>query len=144
MSKSIVYRMFGLRKVPKEKRNRLEIEGIVFDEEGTSCALAFRKFRGTHKSSGRGWQSCVVGTLVITKRTFYVQLPFMILCDKPILEAVQFLDLELQGPAKLKMKFGVEKLFERSTGDLTCYWRTENAFEIMNYIKKLQDSHTIG
>ncbi len=136
--------MFGLRKVPKETRNRLEIEGIVFDEEGTSCALAYRKFRGTHKSSGRGWQSGVVGTLVITKRTFYVQLPFMILCDKPIQEAVQYLELELQGPEKLIMKFGVEKLFEQSTGDLTCYWRTENASAIMDHIKKLQVRHASG
>jgi len=138
MSKSIFYRIFGIRKVPKETRNRLAMEGIIFDEEGTSCALAYRKFRGTHRSSGRGWQSGVVGTLVITKQTFYVQLPFMIHCDKPIKEVVQYLDLKLQGPAKLMMKFGVEKLFEQSTGDLTCYWRTENASAIMDYINKLK------
>ncbi len=136
MTKSIFYRIFGLRKLPKETRNRFEGEGIVFDEEGTSCALAFRKFRGTHRSSGRGWQSCAVGSLVITKRTFYVHLPFMIHCEKPIEEAVQYLDLELSGPTKLVMKFGVEKLFEKSTGNLTCYWRTENASAIMGDIVK--------
>ncbi len=138
MSKNIFYRLFGLRKVPNETRKSLESEGIVFDEEGTSCALAYRKFRGTHKSSGRGWQSGVAGTLVITRRTFYVQLPFMIHCYQPIEEAVQYLELELQGPAKLRMKFGVEKLFEQSTGELTCYWRTEKASAIMDHISELQ------
>ena len=138
MSKGIFYHLFGLRKVPKETRNRLEIEGIVFDEEGTSCALAYRKFRGTHKSSGRGWQSGVVGTLVITKRTFYVHLPFMIQCDRPIEEAVQYLEVELQGSSKLVMKFVVEKLFEQSTGELTCYWRTENASAILDHIIDFQ------
>jgi hypothetical protein len=84
MSKSLFYRLFGLRKVPKETRNRLESEGIVFDEEGTSCALAYRKFRGPRNYSGRGFVGGAVGTLVITKQTFYVQFPYMILCDQPI------------------------------------------------------------
>jgi hypothetical protein len=62
----------------------------------------------------------------------------MIHCEKPIEEAVQYLDLELSGPTKLVMKFGVEKLFEKSTGNLTCYWRTENASAIMDHISELQ------
>ncbi len=140
MAKSILYRIFGIRKVPKEIRTRLENECIVFDEEGMSCALSFRKFRGTHRSSGRGWNDGAVGTLVISKQTFYVQLPFMIACEKPIKEAIKHLEVELQGPKKLAMKFGVERLFEQSTGELTCYWRTENASAIMNHISNLQTS----
>ncbi len=140
MTKSIFYRIFGIRKVPKEIRTRLESECIIFDEEGTSCALSFRNFRGTHRSSGRGWKNGVVGTLVITKQTFYVQLPFMIICDKPIKEAIKYLEVELQGPKKLAMKFGVEHLFQQSIGELTCYWRTDNASAIMNHISKLQTS----
>ncbi len=140
MSKSIFYRLFGLRKVPKETRNRLESEGIVFDEEGTSCALAYRKFRGPRKYSRRGFEGGAVGTLVITNQTFYVQFPYMILCDQPIEKAVQYLELELQGSTKLVMKFGVEKLFWQSTGELTCYWRTEKASAIMNYVSELQAS----
>ncbi len=138
MSKSILYRLFGLRKVPQETRNRLESEGIVFDEEGTSCALAYRKFRGTHRSSGCGFEGGAVGTLVITKQTFYVQFPYMILCDQPIDKAVKYLELELKGSAKLVMKFGVENLFSQSTGELTCYWRTEKASAIMDHVNELQ------
>lgn len=141
MSKSFFYRLFGLRKVPTEIRTRLENEGIVFDEEGTSCALAYRKFRGPRNYSGRGWESGAVGTLVITKRSFYLQLPYMILCDQPVEEAVRYLELELQRPKKLIMKFEVEKLFEQSTGKLTCYWRTENAARIFDHIRDLQARH---
>lgn len=89
MGKSILYRWFGLRKVPTETRTRLTNEGIIFDEEGTSCALCYRNFRGPRNSSGRGWESGAVGTLVITQRTFYVQFPYMIVCDQPIETAVQ-------------------------------------------------------
>lgn len=138
MSKSFFYRLFGLRKVPVEVRKRLENEGIVVDEEGTSCALAYRAFRGTHKRSGRGWESGATGSLVITGCSFYVQFPYMLLCDKPIEEAIQHLDLELKGSKELVMKFQVEKLFEQSTGGLTCYWRTENAPKIFSHIRNLQ------
>ena len=62
----------------------------------------------------------------------------MILCDQPIEKAVQYLEIELHGPKKLVMKFGVEKLFRQSTGELTCYWRTEKASAIRDYISELQ------
>ena len=119
-------------------RTRLVNEGIVFDEEGTSCALSYRKFCGPRNYSGRGWESGAVGTLVITHRTFYVQFPCMILCDRPIEEAVQYLELELKGRAELAMKFGVEELFEHATGQLTCYWRTENAAAILSHLRNLR------
>ena len=130
--------MFGLRKVPIEIRNRFEREGIVFDEEGTSCALSYREFRGPNKSSGRGFEGAAVGTLVITHRSFYVHFPYMILCDQPVDKAVQFLDLDLQGPKELTMKFEVEKLFAQSTGNLTCLWRTEKAAEIFDHLRDLE------
>jgi hypothetical protein len=144
VAKSILYRWFGLRKVPAETRTRLMNEGIIFDEEGTSCALSYRKFRGPRKYSGRGWESGAVGTLVITQRTFYVQFPYMILCDQPIERAVHHLELELKGSSKLVMKFGVEELFERATGQLTCHWRTENAASILSHIHALRTRHKIG
>ena len=144
MSKGVLYRWFGLRKVPAETRVRLVNEGMVFDEEGTSCALSYRKFRGPRNYSGRGWEGGAVGTLVITQRTFYVQFPYMILCDQPIEEVVRHLELELQGPAKLVMKFVVEELFDKATGELTCYWRTENAVAILDHLRKLQARHAAG
>ena len=69
-------------------------------EEGTSCALSYKKFRGPRNYSGRGWEGGAVGTLVITQRTLYVQFPYMILCDQPIDKAVQHLELHLDSPKK--------------------------------------------
>lgn len=138
MSKSLLYRWFGLRKVPARTRARLVNEGIVFDEEGTSCALSYKSFRGPRNASWRGWEGGAVATLVVTQRTFYAQLPYMLLCDRPIEEAVQHLELELGDGAELVMKFGVEALFERATGQLTCYWRTENAATIFGHLRSLQ------
>ena len=68
----------------------------------------------------------------------------MILCDQPIEEAVQHLELELEGAKKLVMKFEVEELFEQATGQLTCYWRTENAAAILAYLRNLRARHDAG
>ena len=35
------------------------------------------------------------------------------------------------------MKFEVEELFEAATGELTCYWRTENAAAILAHLRNL-------
>ena len=144
VSKSILYRWCGLRKVPKDTRTRLMNEGIIFDEEGTSSALSYRKFRGPRNYSGRGREGGAVGSLVITERTLYVRFPYQIICDHPIQDAVRHLELDLKGPAELAMTFGVEELFERATGQLTCYWRVENATEILDHILKLQAGRDPG
>ena len=86
MSKSILYRWFGLRKVPVETRARLTSEGIVFDEEGTSRPAS----RPGARRSG---------------------------------------------------KTRVEELFEKASGQLTCYWRTENAAAILAHISNLRERH---
>jgi len=143
MSKSFLYRLFGLRKVSTEIRKRLETEGLLFDEEGTSCALAYKNFRGTHKRSGRGWESGATGSLLISQRSFYVKFPYMILTDKPSEVAARYIELELDGNEKLIMKFNVENLFEDSTGNLTCYWRTENARAIFDHIRNIQKPHAM-
>ena len=62
----------------------------------------------------------------------------------PIEKAVHHLELELKGPAKLVMSFGVEELFEQATGQLTCYWRTKNAGAILAHINNLRTRHKAG
>ena len=114
------------------------------DVHAAGGGLSYRKFRGPRIYSGRGWESGAVGTLVITHQTFYVQFPYMILCDQPIQHAAQHLELELEGPSTLVMKFGVEALFERATGDLTCYWRTENAPAILAHLRDVRARQDVG
>ena len=142
MAKNLLYKIFGLRKLPGEIREQLHSEGILFDEEGTSCALSYRNFRGPRNASHRGYEGGHVGSLVITRRTFYVRFPYLLVCNKPVKYAATRLDLELTNPSKLTMKFAVEELFEEATGRLTCHWRTENASEIHAHLKKIQRGET--
>lgn len=140
MSKNLLYRLFGLRKVPKEIRERLQHESIVFDEEGISCALSYKNFRSKYKRSGRGWQSSLAGTLVVTNKTLYIALPYKLVVDRPIESAINHLELEAPETGQLKMKFDVESLFDGASGELVCYWRTIHADVILRHLESIQSS----
>lgn len=138
MAKSLLYKIFGLRKLSAKLRDQLRSEDIVIDEEGTSCALSYKNFKGPRNASHRGWEGGQVGSLVVTRQSFYVQLPYMLVCNKPAKYAADRIKLELKSQDELVMKFVVEDLFEGATGGLTCLWRIENAAEIYAYLKGIQ------
>ena len=140
MAKNLLYKLFGLRKVPADLRKRFEEEGIAFDEEGTSCALGYKQFKGPRNASHRGWQGAVSGTLIVTKKSLYIHLPYLLICDKPAANAVRHIELELRSATELLMKFDVEMLFDGATGGLTCLWRTNNAEAIDVYLRELSSN----
>jgi hypothetical protein len=44
MPKALLYRWFGLGKMPASLRSQAELEGIVFFDEGIRCVLTYRDF----------------------------------------------------------------------------------------------------
>lgn len=93
MAKSLLCKIFGLRRLPAEIREQLRREGIMIDEGGTSCALSYRDFKVPRNASHRGREGGHVGSLVVTEQTFYVQFPYMPVCNKPVDYAVARLGL---------------------------------------------------
>ena len=69
MGRTLLYRLFGLGKVPKRILPNLEQEGIVLLDEGISGSVTFRNFRapGRRHSWRRSW---FTGSLVLTRRRF--------------------------------------------------------------------------
>ncbi len=69
MSKTFVYRLFGIGKVPRHAREQIHEEGVVLQEEGLSGTVTFKKFRapGRRYSWRRNWFS---GSIVLTREHF--------------------------------------------------------------------------
>lgn len=67
MSKSLLYRLFGLGKIPGGLRAELEREGVLFMEEGLRGSATFRHFRSPGRRSHwrRTWYP---SSLVLTKQ----------------------------------------------------------------------------
>ncbi len=69
MRKTLLYRLFGLGRIPKAMRPILEREGIVLMDKGIGGSVTFRKFRapGRRYSYRKNW---FCGSLVVTGLRF--------------------------------------------------------------------------
>jgi hypothetical protein len=70
LRKSILYCVFGLGKVFRRERAKLEAEGIVLIDEGIPASMTLYKFRGM--GSYASWRkSLFPGALVLTKSRLF-------------------------------------------------------------------------
>ena len=69
MSRSILYRLFGIGKIPEHARAQIESEGVVLLEEGIGGSVTFRNFRAPGKRYGwrRNW---LLGSIALTQAHF--------------------------------------------------------------------------
>ena len=69
MGKTILYRIFGAGKIPKDALPQILREGIVLRDEGIRGSVTFRNYRAPGRYHGwrRTWFS---GSLVITRKHF--------------------------------------------------------------------------
>ena len=83
MSKSLLYRLFGLGRIPKLLNDTLRIEGIVVFDEGIPASVTYRDFRAPGKYFS--WKKqAFVGSVVVTNNrlvalmysNFAVNVPF--------------------------------------------------------------------
>ncbi len=69
MRKTLLYRLFGLGKIPKRHAPALHQEGVVLIDEGVGGAVTLKNFRAPGKRCS--WkQSLFTGCLVLTRKTF--------------------------------------------------------------------------
>jgi predicted small integral membrane protein len=65
VAKSLLYRLFGVGRIPKLLGDRLRMEGIVIADEGISGSVTYRDFRAPGRYSS--WRKqAFIGSIVIT------------------------------------------------------------------------------
>ena len=67
MSQTLLHRLFGIGKIPTDRRPGLEEEGIVLVDEGIGGAIHMRKFRAPGRYYGRK-VSLITGSIVLTEK----------------------------------------------------------------------------
>lgn len=135
MGKTLLYRLFGLGKLPKRILPDLEQEGIVLLDEGISGSVTLRNFRapGKRYSWRRSWFS---GSLVLTGSRF-AAFSF----SKPIInvplgdDRLNGLRRSLEGESALCVHFDPSAFHEGWSGSVECRFSTPQArlfFEQLN------------
>ena len=97
MAKTLLYRLFGLGKIPEQSMSTLRSEGILACDEGIKGSITYRDFRAPGKYSA--WQrQWFTGGLVLTQ----VRLVSLISLNQAI-------DVSLTDERIRSMRFSVEK-----------------------------------
>ena len=66
MAKTLLYRLFGVGRMPVQWRTTIESEGVVLIDEGVRGSLTYRDFRAPGKSFG--WRKVAfTGAIALTK-----------------------------------------------------------------------------
>ena len=139
MAKSILYRWFGLGKIPQLLNDTLHIEGIVVSDEGISGSVTYRDFRAPGKYFSWKKQG-FVGSIIVTNvrlaalmySSFAVNVPFT---D----ERIQQLQISVEGD-RLLIAFDPKLFHDNWSGTIEYRFRTPQAAEMIKWIRDL--SHT--
>ncbi|PYS25941.1 MAG: hypothetical protein DMF72_00090 [Acidobacteria bacterium] len=137
MAKSLLYRLFGVGKVPKLLNDTLRIEGIVASDEGISGSVTYRDFRAPGKYFS--WRKqAFVGSIVVTNvrlvalmySNFAVNVPFS---D----ERIRRLQISVEGSDRLLIVFDPSVFHDDWSGTIEYRFRTPRAGEILKWIQDL-------
>ncbi len=139
MSKSLLYRLFGLGRIPKLLNDTLRIEGIVVSDEGIPGSITYRNFRAPGKRFSWKKQGFVGSVIVTNVRlvalmygSFAVNVPFT---D----ERIRQLQISIEGD-RLLISFDPKLFHDNWSGTIEYRFRTPQAADMIKWIQDL--SHT--
>ena len=136
MPQSLLYRLFGLGRIPKLLNDTLHIEGIVVADEGLPASVTYRDFRAPGKYFLRKKQG-FVGSIVVTNvrlvalmfSSFVVNVPFT---D----ERIRKLQISVEGD-RLLIAFDPKLFHDNWSGTIEYRFRTDKAADLLNWIRDL-------
>jgi hypothetical protein len=80
MSKTLLYRLFRIGRLPRDERRRLESEGLRLIDEGIPITVSWRRYREPGTYIARRHQS-TSGAVVLTERRLALYI-----CRRPVLD----------------------------------------------------------
>jgi len=137
MAKSLLYRLFGVGKIPKLLGDTLRIEGIVVSDEGISGSVTYRDFRAPGKYFS--WRKqAFTGSVVVTNvrlvalmyANFAVNIPFT---D----ERIRKLQISVEGADGLLIVFDPSLFHDNWSGTIEYRFRTEQPGNVLKWIQNL-------
>ena len=127
MGKSILYRLFGLGKLPRDVKSGLENEEIEFLDEGIRSSVTFKKFKAPGKRFywRRNW---FPGSFVVTNKRVagfaYSKSLIDVTFGSPLFEK---LHIEATNPRCIFVRFEASDFHADRRGTIECRFKTEKA-----------------
>lgn len=132
MSKTLLYRLFGVGKMPAQWRSTIESEGIVLFDEGIGGSITYRDFSAPGRRSS--WRKVAFsGSIALTKTRLlalqYANPAINVPLDDPRVHQMQF---SVEGEDKLLVAFNANLFHDDWSGTIEYRFRTEQALAFLN------------
>jgi len=137
VAKSLLYRLFGLGKIPKLLGDTLGIEGIVVSDEGISGTVTYRDFRAPGKYFS--WKKqAFVGSVVVTNVRLVALMYANFAVNVPVTdERIRKLQISVEGSDRLLIVFDPSLFHENWSGTIEYRFRTPQAGDMLKWIQDL-------
>ena len=136
---SLLYRLFGLGRIPKLLNDTLHIEGIVVADEGVPGSVTYRDFRAPGRYSSWRKQG-FVGSVVVTNNRLVALMYSNFAVNVPLTdERIRQLQISVEGD-RLLIAFDASLFHNDWSGTIEYRFRTSQAADMIKWIHDL--SHT--
>lgn len=135
MSQNLLYRLFGLGKLPKNQRATLEAEGFVIFDEGIRGSITYKDYTAPSKyySRKRSW---FIGSLVITQKRVIAFTFFQRLLNIPFEDPlISKLNVAMEDDKCLCLSFDASDFYPDRSGTVECRFITSQA---LLFLERLQ------
>ena len=127
MPKTLLYRLFGVGRMPAQWRSTIESEGVVLFDEGIGGSITYRDFRAPGKRFA--WRKVAFsGSIALTKTRLvalqYANPAINVPLDEPRLKQMQF---SVEGEDTLLVAFNANLFHNDWSGTIEYRFRTEHA-----------------
>ena len=136
MSKTILYRLFGVGKIPAQWRATIESEGIVLSDEGIGGSVTYRDFRSPGRRAS--WKKSAFSGAIALTRTRLLALQFgNPMINVPIVDArLQQMQFSVEGEDKILMAFNANLSHNDWSGTIEYRFRTPQAQAFVKSLHK--------
>lgn len=136
MAKSILYRLFGVGKKPKNQTSLLESEGIILEDEGLKGSITFREYRapGKYFLWKRVW---FIGSIVLTQNRLTAYAYSKTLLNVPLQDSrIKKLNLSVEKNEKLLIAFSASEFNPEQSGQIEYRFNTPLAEKLIESLRE--------
>jgi len=131
MAKSLLYRLFGLGKIPRVMVPLLEEEGVVLCDQGVRGSVTLRNFRSPGRICSYR-KSAFAGSVVVTRLRFAAFAFAKPLVNLPLAdEKLELLELAVPKKNQLLVRFDAGDFHQGWKGTVACRFSTELADRVL-------------
>ena len=139
MSKSLLYRFFGLGGIPEKERHALELEGMVIVEEGIWGSITFRNFKApwkrfTYRKKG------FAGSIVLTEQRLVAYAFATHVINVPVTHPhFSKLQVTVEKQDRLCIAFDASDFHDDQSGTIELRFRTPQALSFLERLASHRD-----